>query len=569
MYNKYAHLPHGIAKNRNPWRPGAFARLPWLGLGALVGTIAGVAASIAILVASDGVSILEWSFQPTVYLSITSTVTNVMIFFALSEGVTAAWWSRALKQDTEVSDLHHYWAVGNSFLAAVTSGRKFNLIALASIFAALAPINGPLLQRASHVVVRTASTEVNLTVVMAPEIPKGFTGLLEGRGHNPALLNRNFTPVVADYYNRADININATGCNGVCTTNLAGTGFNVNCSQGLEAFNKTPSLFANGTIDMSPFVGTDVFVTKFEWDVGLRDTLYSKTKYKPEPGCTGNLIVRNCTLRAATVNYSTIIDSNKSSISLAPASTIYEDAVLGITTIPDDDYTPGGNSTLGGLFLALANRFDSAANLRWAGAIGYEISTSGAIAHQFIIPQSTSEGQFHCEIAFTDPTDNMLANTRELMFRTAVAAANAANTTNIQQVRATQKATIAVYVSSYLYLGIACLLTILAILLIVPTFYGYWYIGRNVSMSPVEIAKAFNAPLLRNEDSNAEAADLIKAIGHRRIRYGLVSADYADSIIGAEAIPMEEISLSFTRRTLEMAPPDKVIEPQRGWTFAG
>ena len=42
-------------------------------------------------------------------------------------------------------------------------------------------------------------------------------------------------------------------------------------------------------------------------------------------------------------------------------------------------------------------------------------------------------------------------------------------------------------------------------------------------MSPVEIAKAFDASLLRGRNSNADIDALIKEVGGRSVRYGSVS----------------------------------------------
>lgn len=41
-------------------------------------------------------------------------------------------------------------------------------------------------------------------------------------------------------------------------------------------------------------------------------------------------------------------------------------------------------------------------------------------------------------------------------------------------------------------------------------------------MSPIEIAKAFNAPLLAMENSNAKVKELVKSAGHKPVRYGAV-----------------------------------------------
>ena len=100
----------------NPWKPGVFAKLPWAGFAALVGALGGVAGSVAVLVASNGKPITEWRFQPTVYLSIISTLTNLMVHYAFAEGVKIAWWARALKPDTKILHLHQFCRCWGSFI---------------------------------------------------------------------------------------------------------------------------------------------------------------------------------------------------------------------------------------------------------------------------------------------------------------------------------------------------------------------------------------------------------------------------------------------------------------------
>ena len=41
-------------------------------------------------------------------------------------------------------------------------------------------------------------------------------------------------------------------------------------------------------------------------------------------------------------------------------------------------------------------------------------------------------------------------------------------------------------------------------------------------MSPIETAKAFNAPLLAQEHPNAEVTELVKGAGNKPVRYGEV-----------------------------------------------
>lgn len=162
-----------IDKKGNPWQPSFSRRAPWLGLAAMLGALIGVLAAMVVLHVSNNKPIHDWTVQPTVYLAIASAATNVLLHFALTEAVTVAWWRRALQRDTTIADLHHSWETGQSLWAALTSGRHFSAIALASILVALVPINGPLLQRASRVRQGRFEQETDVHINIAHEIPEG------------------------------------------------------------------------------------------------------------------------------------------------------------------------------------------------------------------------------------------------------------------------------------------------------------------------------------------------------------------------------------------------------------
>lgn len=555
-----------------PWKPGAFARLPWTGFAALGGAVGGIVGSVAVLVVSNGKPITDWRFQPTVYLSIISTLTNIMVHYALTQGVTVAWWALALKPDTRISHLHQYWETGNSLLASLKVGRNFNIIALATIIVAISQVNGPLLQRASRVAVVTANSDMTISIGIAPQIPSGFTGVVEGRAYVPAWFNELFLPTVNEYSDRLSINVNQTGCTGTCSTTLSGAGFAIVCTGYETTFEAVPEPQPTGqpfnTSQPLMIDGVDAFQSYFVWSAGAPGNITIDVEFKPDPGCESRLIVRNCTLSPATVQYNVLIDGNTSTISLPPDSSIYDDKIESTYTIAET-YESGDYSTLGGLALALQNRFNSKANMRFAGAIGWDIETTGSTSNQFVQSNSTigSEDLSQCNLAFTDPTGNLIANARELMFRTAIAATNSSN---VRSVPAQQQATIAVYESHYLYLGLASLFTGLAIFLVIPTFIGYWRLGRRVSMSPIETAKAFNAPLLRNQDSNAEADRLIEDLGHLGVRYGaIVSGTGNDGLLGTAKHGPLSSHVDLSGRRLEMAPPEYIEEPQKGWRFEG
>lgn len=55
---------------------------------------------------------------------------------------------------------------------------------------------------------------------------------------------------------------------------------------------------------------------------------------------------------------------------------------------------------------------------------------------------------------------------------------------------------------------------------VIPLFIGWHKLGRKVSFSPVEIAKAFDAPLLEYVDCNGEAESMLQEVGKGKIMYG-------------------------------------------------
>lgn len=170
--------------------------MPWLSVFCILGALTGLAASIAVVTLADGVPIRDWRYAPTVYLSISYTITNILIVAAFSGGVTISWWRKAMKHQTELGDLHRYWAFGTNPLGALKAGRKFNYIAFACLLVAVTPINGPLLQRSSAVVLDSSEAPVTLHMNAAPSL-QGDTSYLGGDYEvYPTLINERFRPVV-------------------------------------------------------------------------------------------------------------------------------------------------------------------------------------------------------------------------------------------------------------------------------------------------------------------------------------------------------------------------------------
>jgi hypothetical protein len=161
---------------------------------------------------------------------------------------------------------------------------------------------------------------------------------------------------------------------------------------------------------------------------------------------------------------------------------------------------------------------------------------------------------------WSDPTDDMISMAHELTLRTAIATANTlvvvqgdpdshgvwgdfavkntadwltagqseialpnltfVNRTTSQEAAVTMNFGETVYKTQPGWLAAAFAVILLACFSIVPTYWGWWRLGRPVSMSPLEIAKAFDARLMRHADSNGTVDDHLRSVGGMRVRYG-------------------------------------------------
>lgn len=83
-----------------------------------------------------------------------------------------------------------------------------------------------------------------------------------------------------------------------------------------------------------------------------------------------------------------------------------------------------------------------------------------------------------------------------------------------------EEKTVAVYRAHYVFTGVAMGLVYLTTLLTMFLLRGFRAHGREFSMSPLEVAKAFNAPLLRLVGSNTRGADIARGLPDVRVRYG-------------------------------------------------
>lgn len=381
-----------VPSRGSPWNPSPYRRLPWSGLGAMLGALVSFIVAIIILVESDGEPTSIWIVQPSVYLAIASAFTNVLLYFAFKQAVTVAWWRRAALPNATIADLHRYWSYGDSVWESIVSGKRVNIIAIASILVAIVPVNGPFIQRASRSRLNTITKASNVQVQIAQKLPSGYAGVISGRSYDPSLLTPDFRKVVNAANAQVPITINSQDCTGICTTAIQGASFQVNCTS-------SPSPCRLGSFDNAESLGVrnvsndvTVFLTKFIWSSsGSEDSkkIRLNVQNKDGTGCVGNLQVQNCSMYPATVTYQVVIDGNRSTIELAPGTNMSSDRVEHLLQGDEypESYAPSQGTILGGFYKALSDTYDSSAGMSFSPTLmgGYNYGSDGATANRYAV----------------------------------------------------------------------------------------------------------------------------------------------------------------------------------------
>jgi hypothetical protein len=121
-----------------------------------------------------------------------------------------------------------------------------------------------------------------------------------------------------------------------------------------------------------------------------------------------------------------------------------------------------------------------------------------------------------------------------------------------------------VYKASYPFLGGAIAMILLAAILVVPLFHGFWRLGRQTSMGPFETATAMGAPLLADiVSSNSTASEIMKFAGMQRVRYGELNASQSN-----DALQGEEKECDVAHRRLQLGRVAQIEKPMRGMIYS-
>ncbi|OCL08504.1 hypothetical protein AOQ84DRAFT_318320, partial [Glonium stellatum] len=510
-------LPSHGRRSQSSIRQQNTRRTPWLAIVCIVVLIASMLVSILIVSLSNHQPVASWKITPAVLLSVMSSIFTLMLEILVAIGITICWW-RSAANGTTLKRLHYIWDGSNllNLVPAVMAGVDTRKVALTAAVIAVAKFaTGPLLQRSTHPTNHTVGGDVTIKMHIAQQIPDGWFG-------TQSILTPPRISTLQDWYLNSTIStLTAAGfyCkgNGTCGGSIAGAGMNYGCVSTSQTLNMLDPKNENSTVFS--------IRTYMNYDYG-QPMLFVSAVYLSEVdgSCIGTITTDTCNIIAATVEYPVIIQDT--TMTLNYANLLTNRSVISNYTSKGDEKSNTPNTTLAGPLIGLNN------------FIGSYISTSAELANPpttysantslpdlFYDTNSSDYSPYayeHCGLRWRKPTDYILTSLTEFMFRTALDVGrneSLSSNKDLQNFTLGFAGTELRYHSDFGYLAGAVILMLLGLLGVFVLLWGWWELRRPVTLSPLETAKAFGAPILLGAGYTKDAKAIIEEIGDERVAH--------------------------------------------------
>lgn len=504
--------------------------MPWAALGLVALAAACTAASAAIVAISDHQEVSAWRVQPTVLLAALSGVCGFALNTALPTGIAISWF-RCAQRGATLQTLHciAQRGAGRSFLPSLILGfDTVKIVILVALITVSNIGNNPLLQRAT----RVDSTEVmrndTLKFDMAQRIPDGFGGVIEDGpsfsiiGSRPGL-----TVAQSWFWNRTMTTSAADGyiCDGSCSGVVRGAGIRIyNCSSSQTTLDMSTPANNGATVFM---INTSIVESPMAVPSILLTVLYSSAVSE---ACIATITIDTCRVEAAVVEYPVVIQNT--TVYLDQAKLLANMSILSTYSSPGDLHTAPAGAAAGPLnslrnFIGgylNATIFETVLNGSSPLSSGVKAIYGGVgilVADMFFNAEASSYGNYsfkHCGLTWSSPTDFVLRSMHAFMFRAAMRVGN--GSADGQQVLGIARTTQALlFRSDYRFLGTALAVATAAIAASVALLWGFWDLEYEVTLSPIEVAKVFRAPLLGSVPWNLTAEEMVKRVGGEHVQY--------------------------------------------------
>jgi hypothetical protein len=559
------------------WKPGMRNQFPWIGFAGFITILVATAMAVAILGLSDGKRTTDWPFlnhpvQPNVLLNIANQVQNLGLITLIAQGLAIAWWRKALR-GSSLKTLHRNHAYSYSFFAIVTSGKHFNMIALAALMTKFAVIDSTLFQKATKTIITQQVNYKNVTMTAWIESKwAANSGGIPGDGgsiktvdaawanvidaYNGKVANGKVHDLLDDYSSFFDCpfrqecsgKTNAIGFAFSCKTETRDVDYG---AQRLSQQGNSSDRYPLWDIRFEPVWATD----DNPYASVKLDMLYVDSHRGNSAGsCPGTLTQRTCLIRPAVVEYPvtvmtpseeelkgknivTHVKFNNDNKTWALGAPLDSEQIDDLKVMNYDNLNEkvGTVSTIGALSYVFNNLYSSSANLTYKDA--WDIESRGSQAQTIFYADNDRDDHSECyydidKSGRDDPAIELLRKINTLSFVAALYVTGApttkrsdreANKMAHQTISTAVTGIVEQYNTSFAYVGGALAATFITVLLVLPVYWGFWQLGRKVTLGPLEISHAFNAPIIapdKTKNHHGDFDEVLNEVGKRRVQYG-------------------------------------------------
>jgi len=199
---------------------------------------------------------------------------------------------------------------------------------------------------------------------------------------------------------------------------------------------------------------------------------------------------------------------------------------------------------LGGLQLAFETYLGGNASMSVQGASGFTPNIMGGV-YKYVLNAEDVQGT--CGYRWMNPlesgnqteslTQSVVSSINEIMLLTNLGVPALWNTSSAPQAAATPfNATMyrdTVHYSTNIYYMIGAVVSnFICVLCVLPSYWGFWQLGRKVALSPFEIAAAFRSPMV---NTGGTIDDILRENGSQPVQFGrIVTGDAAGQLGVAE-----------------------------------
>lgn len=558
-----------------------FHNFPWVAFLALLSSLSCGGGVFIVFFFCENRTPADWipHVTPNMLITVLSSFSTIMLGIAITHGVAINWWRQVLKGST-IKELHRSWAFSSSVFQLVFGGRYFNFIALAALMAKFAVIDGVLFQRAISTVSTYEPNSTDATFVGSHRTTFPLTGYLDGNGNKTTNQNYGFNGIfywwlespykLTEWYGDSNKqNLNITNCDDYCNGNLTGAGFAWTCDVLVEDIDYGAQSVKyykqdNGT-QTDKYEDLVLFSSTFGENLSktnstLSATFVSTSAKNPSNdtkfgSCPATKTTTTCTLIPAVIQYDiSYVGSDDTEAGqtdpywyLVQYGDLYlfenfHDSVTYQSEWPivepltvKEPMEKWGETYLGGIYIAMQTTFGSSVTMSYRGDNtsdgGFYTTSTGLVGQNLVKNIPTSE---FCSYEFRNATSYVYEALSAWTFMMSYSIADFDDNSDMSpfEVHAYRwPLTVKYLVNWHYYLG-GMGSMIFCVLCILPTFWGYWELSRKVSLGPFEIAHAFGAPMLvqnNHRDHGGEVKIMLKDIGKTKVQ--LTGADGSARVV--------------------------------------